>query len=258
MNARTLTKMIGLIFFMFMIFGCGGGSSGTDGGVTLKIQGTVSNNAGNALNGIEIQVLESGDSTTTDVQGLFNLPTSVTENSVTLLVKKGDSERVLETLLEVNEGDTVVYDISIDEADFSINVKSVTINPVPATPTPPEPSLTPAPIQDVIHGKIVTRSGEAVSNLSVKIKGTSNFTKTTSSGKFTLKGTLSRQEAVLVVSNSTKRVEVRLPHLPQESVVIDIELLFVIDSSVQGPGEPVVQPSSIADFEVKIGKISVN
>lgn len=80
-----------LLLLMVVLSGCGGGTSGT--GVTSVYDAVLQDGEGNALSGVTVTVLETGDSAVTDANGYFSIevdPDSST-NTIVISTPSGDS-----------------------------------------------------------------------------------------------------------------------------------------------------------------------
>ena len=69
----TLPLLLSIVILVTMFLGCGGGTSGTGG---MTVEGSVQSFQGKSLAGVSVIVLESGDSSVTDTNGLFSIPTT--------------------------------------------------------------------------------------------------------------------------------------------------------------------------------------
>lgn len=253
-----------LTLLIMLCIGCGGGSSGTDGGVTLRVLGTVTSTNGALLSGLEVTAVESGDSVSTSQQGSFDLRTSIERDSVTLLVRQGDKETTLTPLTGVQNGDIITLNLKLDETNFSISVVSLSITPLGAndpTPTPSNsnnPKATPTPRieqQDIVTGTIRTANGRPVDKLSISVKNTSIRGKSDRNGNFVLRGQLPRSGVTLIIANQAFKREVVLPTLPETPVVIKLKLLFVVSQS--GQIDPSVAEQR-AGFEISIKSLTLS
>ncbi len=80
-----------LLLLIVISSGCGGGTSGT--GVTSVYDAVLQDGEGNALSGVTVTVLETGDSAVTDANGHFSIevdPDSST-NTIIISTPTGDS-----------------------------------------------------------------------------------------------------------------------------------------------------------------------
>lgn len=86
------SKLFLLLLLLIVISsGCGGGTSGT--GVTSVYDAVLQDGEGNALSGVTVTVLETGDSAVTDANGHFSIevdPDSST-NTIIISTPTGDS-----------------------------------------------------------------------------------------------------------------------------------------------------------------------
>ena len=78
-----------ILGLLLILSGCGGGSAGTGTG-TRTIEGTVSDQSGAGLEGVEVALVESGESTTTDSNGEFVLSTEAGPTEVVLEIRANE------------------------------------------------------------------------------------------------------------------------------------------------------------------------
>lgn len=125
-----------ILSLLLLLVGCGGGTTGTGGTGSSDYNGRVLTDAGSPVSGALVTLLESGDSSSTDSNGSFSIPSDIDAPSVTLLVES-----------EANQGQVVVDELPSGPKEVSVEV---TINrasrEVKLTSKRVRPKSTPTPI----------------------------------------------------------------------------------------------------------------
>ncbi len=215
---------------LFLLLGCGGGSSGTDGGVSIRLSGSVTDGSGVAQSGLSVTVLESGDSTSTDATGGYLIPTDIAGNKLTLLVSNGAKEtQVTVGNLELVEGDEVNVDLILSQSEFTVSIVSVNINePVSPVVTPtPRPQSTPVIPQSItINGSLKLPDSQPVRGFKVSIVGDNSFDVSDAKGNFTLQTT--ERNITLSIENTRNKATVKLPEVSSSTRTVNVELAVLI------------------------------
>lgn len=246
---KRIGLIVGYILLVTFAAGCGGGSGGTDGGVSIRIVGTVKSSDGKPLPGVAITIKENGDTASTDNNGQYSVDTTVTPGLVDLIVSKDNKET--ETSFEVSlsrPDQTIAVDLTLDEVEFAATIASVTIvqDPLPT----PQPSARPTQIAIQtydIAGSLRTEAGAGVPGFTVKVQGSSITSKTDTKGAFRV-STKDRTPS-LIISNKRHSVSVRLGTIPDYARLVKVVLTITIkDDSGGGIGVQAVN----ASFHVKV------
>ncbi len=231
MGSNTMPLFLKTFFaaLLIVLYGCGGGSSGTDGGVSIRLSGTVSDGSGAPLNGLSVTVLETGDSGATNEAGNYNLPTTFVGNTMTLLVSDGSKEsRAVVRDLELVEGDVVDIDLTLSQSEFTVSIVSVVVNePVPSQPTPtPKPEATPQVQKIAVNGKLKLPDGRPVRGFKVSIVGERSSDVTDRNGGFSV--TASKRTVTLLIENAQDKAEIKLPSVSANTRTITVELAVLV------------------------------
>lgn len=228
------------VFVSVLLLGCGGGSSGTDGGVSLRISGKVKNTNGKALREVVVTVQETGDQVVTDADGSFEINTRSTEKMLTLLLEKDAKEATTSIdVSSVSEGDTVRVDLELDEVSFSVGQVSVMVDSGEPAPTPnPQHALE-------ISGNLMTQSGRGVPNFRVQVEGDRNYNSTDRNGRFRL--TTLKRKISLLVSNKKHREKITLPPIADSASKISVSVELVFEKAPGGG----IQAMDQATFRLK-------
>lgn len=234
--------------------GCGGGSAGTDGGVAVRLTGTVSNDTGTPLSGIQVTVLETGDDATTDDNGTYSLPVELDSSTVTLLVNDGSNEaRAVVRDLSVKDGDVLDIDLALSQSEFTVSVVSVVINgpvvPAPTDPTPtPRPSETPAVVQSIpVTATLTLTDGVTpVRGFKVSVKGESSSDVSDRSGTVSLRA--KNRKITLIIENTKDRVSVSLPAVSDSARSVSVKLVVI--AALPAGGD--ISTLSGANFQIAV------
>lgn len=231
---KRICKFLIAVMALALLVGCGGGSSGTDGGVSLRISGKVKNTNGQSLREVVVTVQETGDQAVTDAEGSFKIETRAAEKALTLLIEK-DSKEATATIdvSSANDGDTVSVELELDEANFQVGQVSVTVDSGEMSPTP-------IPVRDLeINGNLITQSGRAIPSFRVQVDGERSYNTTDRNGRFRL--VTKKRKVSLLVSNKRHREKVTLPPIADSAakISVSIELVFekVPDGGIQAMDE---------------------
>lgn len=124
MNQRGnhMKALFGIVLLLITFLpGCGGSTRGT-GGVT--VEGRVQNTSGSPQSGVEVTILQTGDSSTTDEQGSYSIQSSALE-ALDLLLERGDFAAQI-NIPDVDLDTTrVIAEIQIDTASNQAAVTKV-------------------------------------------------------------------------------------------------------------------------------------
>lgn len=236
-----------IAILLLLASGCGGGSTGTDGGVSIRVVGTVKTTAGTPAAGVEITVKENGDSTTTESDGSYEIATIVNPGTLDLIIAKDGQEG--QTSIEVPETkptEALSVDLILDEASFDVAVVSVTVvqnNPEPK----PTPGVTPSVQEYSIAGSLKTQSGVGIRDFGIAIEGASSRTKSDRQGAFRIKA--SDRTPILVISNKAHARRVSLGSIAANVSEVRVELVLSFD----GGGGPSTSAAE-SRFKVSVKK----
>lgn len=121
-----------------LVIGCGGGTSGTDTGGMTTVRGRLFEQDGTAINGASVTVEESGDASTTNQLGQFEIPTQLPSQTLSFSVQAGDVLATSETTQLPANPEIVDVELQADLSAQTVEVVSTNIIPRddedPATP----------------------------------------------------------------------------------------------------------------------------
>lgn len=264
----TLTLMLLWCVSIAALAACGGGTTGTDGGSTTRILGNVTFQTGEPLAGGNVTLLETGDRSTIDPAGNFEIEKASLKDEVTLLIEFAGTE-VQTTSLEVANGQNVlalqlvvtqksdgleIVELSIvplsDTAPAPTPISTV-INPKP-TSTPGSsdrrprtpvatPSPTPTPAQHILKGTVVDRNNLPLSSVAIVLPLDNGQITTSTDGSGTFAFPVENHVNVvhLLLAYSGSRSDVTVANLPSIPSLIQLKIrLTSFPVPVPTPGEP--------------------
>lgn len=92
LNIKNICKCFSLTFIFLLTFSCGGGTEGTGGDPgsyrAKVLSGTVVDSRGRSVSGAEVNVVKSGEKTTTSDDGKFSLVANLPQNGAELGVER--------------------------------------------------------------------------------------------------------------------------------------------------------------------------
>jgi hypothetical protein len=144
------TRGILLIFTGFLtllFFGCGGGTSGTDGGGSFRstISGSLEDEEGKGIAQASVLLENTADSGTTGADGSFSISADISSEPLALTVRTQDGQGGSVDLGTLSPETPNAFVILILDQSGNIRVRSIQVTPLP-TPTP-APSPTPSGIE---------------------------------------------------------------------------------------------------------------
>lgn len=155
-----------LLVITQLICGCGGGTTGTGGVGSTEISGKVILQNGSPISGTSILILETGDSSITDSNGLFSIYSTVETTQLNIIVEKDD----ISSMINLPSIDTNIEKIELKielneiEKNFELKERKESIKPK-RTPTQ-KPTNTPVliltPKFDVTPGQHETPTPEII------------------------------------------------------------------------------------------------
>lgn len=241
-----IVKIFSLISltFVFNLLGCGGGTSGTDGGTnikTLKIVGRVLNENNSPLQSTELSVLESGDQASTDINGYFSLNTELDKQEVTFIVKFEDNETTTNSIVILPDDNGIAYiDVTLDTRNFTATVEALLISP--NTPTAQStansrPTTNNEEALIDLRGKIISDRSAPIYNAVITFNGQKERSSKEGKFRFLLKSGNTRSNVLTIkIGKIVKRI--RLPKLPEKSSIVTFTIRIVFDEkSAETPGE---------------------
>lgn len=195
-------KFIAALLIIF-IFGCGGGTAGTDNGIIIRLHGQLQATDGSSdVSNLQIKVAESGETTTSRPDGTFDLTATNIAGDITLELSRNDfSASVLlpEATDEVDATGTVPVTLAINFVTATVELVGYQITAAPGnTPNPSDPTTPPTrgTVQGILRSAETGRPLEAAV---VRIRGGTR-THTDSSGSFKLPfGPVTRSFVIIVV-----------------------------------------------------------
>lgn len=137
-----------VILLSSLVIGCGGGTSGTDGGGLTRIAGTLVDSSGSGISGAVVIVEQTGDATQTGQEGSFSLDTVVMDGQVTFLVEDGVSQASSTVYDLPPNPEKITVALQLDAPTNELSSEVVDVKPRRKTPTPkPTPTPTQGDIQ---------------------------------------------------------------------------------------------------------------
>lgn len=221
------------LLLILLFVGCGGGTSGTDGGQTVRILGSLVNQNSSPLPAATVTVLDSGESTQTDASGAFALETPSTP-SLTVEVVTGQL-RFQSTIGDLDPNSPeITLTIQIDTERGTISIENVSIKPNPTPSAPPasapaSPAPTPAPSTkspSTILGTIINKQDLPVAGVTVRLLGSNVSTTTDSTGAFRIESVVRDSQVRLRISTGSNSGTVTIGGLPSEPFTLTVTLRF--------------------------------
>ncbi|RIL11964.1 MAG: hypothetical protein DCC75_01330 [Proteobacteria bacterium] len=241
MFARSF-KALTVAFSALALTSCGGGTSGTDtGGVRLVvIQGSVTNQ-GAALSGLQVSVLESGDSSATDQSGSFSIQTALETQDATLLVEgQGINSQV--TINEIPPQDSKVdLALSLDSNSNQLEVVSITVTlleeqaPIDQTPAPGAPGQGGSGgsgneqeeiAKSIFKGVIRSGSGRPLPGVTIRIVQTGASGRSNNQGRFTIESQVIGSPIRIEANLGGVTVSTVLTGIPRRPVEVEMSLVL--------------------------------
>lgn len=268
-----IIRTLVVLLFLIGVTGCGGGSTGTDGGIAKRLIGTVKTPEGNPVSGLAVTVFENGDTTITNAKGEYEISTNLNNTKmIKVLVARDEREaQVLFQNPETTQTESIKIDLVLNEVSFEVIVASIDAFAKPAsTPTPhqtpvttqpkhtpsktPEvvkPSPTPTPsLSYQIVGNLRTDADLPIGGFLVREQGSSIGSVVSPEGTFSLM--TEDRTPVLVISNLRATRLVSLGEIPAGTKFVRVELILVFkqDSGVIRPA------SGDLDFTIYLNEIN--
>lgn len=228
--SAAIAFLISLLVFIFS--GCGGGTSGTDGGATLRLSGTVYDSHGIALSETLVTLEETGDTATTTAEGHYTLETTTVAEGHLLIERAGDKPFSARTknIHFLEQKDLLSLDISVSIENGLAEVEDVSV--VPVTPVPTR--TTAPPIQNTsstIQGQVVYLDDSPAVNATVSVVGDLERALSDKAGKFTLQFNDQPSEIRIKIVINKSQTIIRLKGLPREPVTIGIKVRLLIEQN---------------------------
>lgn len=268
---RTFLRSICAILVL-LLTGCGGGTSGTDGGSSVRIGGIIQDTSGAPLSGVQVVVDESGDSDKTDNQGAFLIETVIPTSSATLRIAAGTTEGSTVVHDIPTDGSAIAVSVTIDPGSGSIEVTEIsvvpieepTIAPTPATSRTPQaapPSVTSSPTptptaaprtDSVLEGTILIFNGKPLSGAFVTLMEEDATSITSQSGYFRFRYPAGARTLHLDIRSDVGRGIITLSRLPTEPrrISVTIEVSQVLDpGSENEPNAQTIGPNTPLELE---------
>ncbi len=254
--ANTCCRAVLLLCSLF-IFSCGGGTAGTSGTGAFQFSGEISSSEGTGLGGVQVTVLESGQSTETAADGTFDLSTDIDGSTATLLLSQGTQDAITTVSDLPSHGAKVTVNVSIDTTQFTVSSQSVQVNPRPHRKPSPVPSsaptLKPSPTPEtkptpssgattLLHGKATWltlggRGAQSLGDILLVFNPLGISTTTDSDGNFSVEIPASAATLTLLVTLKDKTFNAKGP-LTIPAYPMDITLKVLVVNARKNPELP--------------------
>lgn len=174
---RPTLCLLFLSVLALLLSSCGGGTTGSDGGVVAKISGFIIDTNGAAVVGATIRDDLSGLETQTNQDGRFDLTLTPDSDSVTLTVNSQNDSYETEIPVLEDSNSLVLVTIQIDTALEELNIVSLDVQNSDSEELEPEtPNLDPTPGvpapqgQTRITGRLRFAGGPPLRDVAVQIR----------------------------------------------------------------------------------------
>lgn len=244
-----------LILVTAVLVGCGGGTTGTDGGgVNVRFSGTVSNTIGNPVENATVVIEESGDAAQTDNQGRFEIQTNLDSSEATLRIITADTEGVthIQNIPSVESNVAIIVEFDLESGGIILENVEVEVQEI-ETPVPVEtqgdtgPSATPTPEttqESLVEGNIALRYFGNLKGARVRVVGFGKETKSDSRGFFRLRFPVGQRTVTLQITSQFGSGTVKFGNLPARPIRLVADILL-------GPPADQIIPSD----ETVVGEI---
>lgn len=259
LNISKLIRGFAISLVASLLFSCGGGTSGTDSGGrelrTALIQGTVSSEDGEAIENVQIVVVETGEFASSNALGQFELSTATETDKLLLQVTKDKVDQAVE-ISDIPIGNSnVKVSLDLNQEENLVTIISVKITPIqPVTnknaekaqigsaneenssqankkTRADEASSKDAPQEKMmseIFGKVYYEDGSAASGVKIKLQGSGGSDVTNSKGAFSIKSKPRAGNWALDVQIAGLKDQVVIPGVPDQAVSIEVVLQLSI------------------------------
>jgi hypothetical protein len=225
-----------IVTSLLLIFGCGGGTVGTDDGATLRVSGTVADMSGAALTNALVIIESTGDSSRSDDQGRFEISTAqVSQSRFRIDAIIAGQEISLSSNLVVFDSalDSQRVEITISVDNASVTVEDLNVSPVQPTPTPGPHSNQPTPVQSptsrsIIIGVVRNQFSQPVKGVELTLEGERSSTFSAGDGSFELNFLSTRTRIGLLLKYQGRRARISLSGLPKTPSLIKLKLAMVV------------------------------
>ena len=149
----------------FALLGCGVETGPGVNGVVLLFEGVFVDSQGAPVSGVDVTLLESGDSCRSDAGGLCRIESGTLSGSATLEIDSDNGQSIRAQIFEIpSDATKVTYTVTQSAAGFLLAVTGIESGggeppaeePTPAPGETPLPGDTPAPGETPIPGKTPT------------------------------------------------------------------------------------------------------
>ncbi len=241
---RYLEKVLIILFLLLSMSGCGGGTSGSDGGTPVKLRGSIQGTTGESVAQALVTILETGDSTLSNDHGEFIFGTVSVSSDITLMIEyQGAEARVLIESIP-SEQSLITVELTFDSALGSASITSVSVERI-GTPETPSASATPAPTTDrndedtdstqsVLRGVVYGADGLALSGVVLHIPGTRARQVAGSDGRFILAFPTKRRTLTLQAEYQGFKVTLNIGGLPEYAVEVSVRIQLQVEQK-SGP-----------------------
>lgn len=249
-----------LSLLALLLSSCGGGTTGSDGGVVAKISGLIIDINGAAVVGANIRDDLTGIETQTNQDGRFDLTLTPDSDSVTLTVNSQNDSYETEIPVLEDSNSLVLITIQIDTALEELNIVSLDLQNSDSEDLEPEtPNLDPTPGvpapqgQTRVTGRLRFANGPPLRDVAVQISVTndsgpeSKYSQTsTNKGIFTfdLPDPAFSAFKLTVTGPKNKKLSVTIRNYRKAPQIIDVLAEWYTQSS-SDPSKP----------ELKIGTV---
>ncbi len=234
---RHLTRALCWVLLLTVLGACGGGTSGSDGGTIVRLQGKVTS-ASVAASGLLVTALESGDSVVTDSAGSFVIDTVLPQAQFTLTLQQGESVARLDTIVIPDETATVDLTLALNTQDFQVTVEGVSFaartsdsgSTDPGIPTPtPAPSASPAKTptfagKSLFSGSVLYKDGRPATGIAIEVLGRNASATVDAQGHFSIEATSRAGSTSLRLRTAIAVQDVSLGVLPAGDLDVRVRL----------------------------------
>ncbi len=265
---------------MFFAQGCGGGTTGTGDTTNAHIRGYIASSSGQAQYNLEVIHAETGNSTSTDSAGNFDIATTIDSADPSLIVR-GPGIDSMVTLNNVPAGTSeIIATLQVDVRGI-VSVVEIEIGAPQVAPTPtttpentepgggsskPTPTATPnsgvggeVPNQTsgkwVFDGTIVGSNGAPYSGARVSISPGAASATTGSSGTFSLTVPAQGTTAQLSVTANSLAGQATIRNLPKDGARIRLKMTLSIEPAAIDPTNPNAPTEKLV---VRVNSVAIN
>jgi hypothetical protein len=230
---KRLILLFNLCLLILSIQSCGGGTTGTDGGVGMRLAGVLETEDGVRIIGGSITLEETGDHTVSSQNGEFDLLTDLVNSGRLLVEAKINSTSFFARTEVINFNQFTQLDnlrLIVSISNGLVSVEEISVNPVPTPSTSPKPNETPVPEESIILGRIIFADNVPAKGVALSIKGQNATKLSDKNGRFNFKFPVGKESLSLLVKYNLADTIVTLRRLPTYPIEIKINLKLGFNS----------------------------